>query len=63
MPEQLNIRVIDNGKGFNQEKEHLMPEGMGLYNIFKRAKIIGGEAIINSVITKGTTVSIFSPYE
>lgn len=63
LPQQLNIDIIDNGKGFNQEKEHHMSSGMGLHNIFNRAKIIGGEAKINSVITKGTTVSIFSPYE
>lgn len=63
LPEQLNISIIDNGKGFDQEKEHRMSYGMGLHNIFKRAKVIGGEARINSVISEGTTVLIFSPYE
>ncbi|MEJ5996528.1 ATP-binding protein [Pedobacter sp. Du54] len=61
--DQLNIVIIDNGKGFNPEKVLVNPKGLGLKNILNRAHIIGGSAIIESVIKQGTIVSIFSPYE
>jgi two-component system NarL family sensor kinase len=48
------IKITDNGIGFN------LPDidsrkGLGLTNIFNRAKLIGGEATITSELNKGTT--------
>jgi two-component system NarL family sensor kinase len=63
LPDKLSITVADNGSGFNVLLAQENQQGLGLQNIFKRANIIGGEAILDSVIKQGTTILIFSPYE
>jgi len=58
---ELRIDIIDDGKGF--DKELLTKrDGLGLHNIVNRANLIGGEAHINSIINKGTHITIISPY-
>lgn len=49
----LQIKLIDNGDGFNSEKTKF---GNGLKNIKERAKKIGGIVTITSGINKGTTI-------
>ncbi|MDB5090242.1 MAG: hypothetical protein JWR09_4236 [Mucilaginibacter sp.] len=58
----LQLRVSDNGVGFNSDNLPAGQSGMGLQNIQKRAGIIGGEATILSSPDEGTTITVFIPY-
>lgn len=58
----LQIDIVDDGTGFNTDLL-AEKEGLGLRNIINRAELIGGEARINSIINRGTTITIISPYE
>jgi signal transduction histidine kinase len=59
--DRLKVVIADDGTGF--DKELLIgKDGLGLQNIMNRAALIGGEAGINSIINKGTTVTIIAPY-
>ena len=58
----LQIDVADNGIGFEIEKLNNNTTGLGLQNIISRAALIGGEATINSMLNKGTTITIKVPY-
>ena len=62
---QLQIEIADNGKGFDTgyvHEKNIYTSGAGIKNIQKRAKLIGGVCSINSIPSKGTTVSITIPY-
>jgi signal transduction histidine kinase len=50
----------DDGPGFNAE--NLQKTGMGLSNIFERAKLLGGKATVDSKPGKGTTWKISIPF-
>jgi len=54
----LNLRIIDNGIGFNKKKKH---RGIGLSNIRSRVEHINGKLIITSHKNKGTELSILIP--
>jgi two-component system NarL family sensor kinase len=58
----LQLKIADNGIGFDAENLPVEQRGMGLQNIQKRAGIIGGEAAINSNPGEGTGITIFIPY-
>lgn len=58
----IHLQITDNGKGFDLISSPEKKIGMGLQNIHKRAKIIGGHAEINSQPGKGTCIDIFIPY-
>ena len=60
-PDKLKIDITDNGIGFDKELI-TKKDGLGLQNIVNRATLIGGEAHINSIINKGTVITIISPY-
>jgi two-component system, NarL family, sensor kinase len=60
--DKLKIDITDNGIGFDKELLTKI-EGLGLQNIVSRAALIGGEAHINSIINKGTVITIISPYD
>jgi signal transduction histidine kinase len=60
--EQLKISIADNGKGFDQSQVS-RKDGLGLHNILNRAALIGGHATIDSAPSKGTLITITSPYE
>lgn len=49
------VKIIDNGKGFNKNN---IQDGSGLKNMELRAKLIGAEFCIESLIDKGTTTTI-----
>lgn len=51
---QLEVEIIDNGKGFNSESQ---VEGFGLENMRRRAKSIGGEFDLKSS-ERGTEIRI-----
>lgn len=58
--ELVEIIIADNGRGF--EPERINSEGLGLQNIRSRAKLIGGNATIQSSPANGTAVIITVPY-
>lgn len=53
--DSLHILAKDNGVGFSKE---IVSKGIGLENIKNRAKLIGAEAVFESEIDKGTSLSI-----
>jgi len=63
-PDQLRVRVRDDGKGFDPEITLRGPaKGLGLQNIRNRARLTGGSGIISSKPGEGTTVTVMMPYE
>ncbi|QQR87301.1 MAG: sensor histidine kinase [Flavobacteriales bacterium] len=54
----LNVLVEDNGRGFDAAGQD---GGLGLRNIKERATALGGVVAVDSVIGRGTTVSIDLP--
>lgn len=59
---KMCLCIRDNGIGFNTDKPRSDQMGMGLYNIQKRAALVGGGAIIESKLNKGTSIMITIPY-
>jgi len=55
------ILVRDNGVGFDTNKKGQLPSGIGLSNIYNRAKLIGATINFESQLGKGTTVSLLLP--
>ncbi len=53
----LKINAEDNGVGFDASKIHSF-KGIGLSNIYNRAKLIGAKVVINSQEGKGTRFSL-----
>lgn len=58
----FKCELRDDGAGFNPELLKTK-EGLGLQNMTNRAALIGGQVSINSIINKGTTITIDLPYE
>ena len=58
--DRVMMEIHDNGKGFDFEKM-AMTIGHGLSNIQTRARSVGGEVDITSVIGEGTTVLAWIP--
>lgn len=58
----LDITVQDNGKGFDVPAVIESSKGLGLRNIVNRASIVGGNALISSTLSEGTTIKITIPY-
>lgn len=56
----VEVTIADNGKGFEPEKT--TAAGLGLQNITHRAKLIGGQASVQSAPGQGTTVILIVPY-
>lgn len=49
----VRVMVEDDGKGFNVDKSQ---RGVGLFSMEERARAVGGEILIDSVIGKGTKI-------
>lgn len=58
----IQLRIIDNGAGFNIDELQEEQKGMGLKNIQKRAEIVGGTIFIQSQRGEGTCIDMFIPY-
>ncbi len=58
LPEQLKIRAIDNGLGFNVEQ---VQKNSGLLNMESRAEIINTTFELNSSQGAGTSLSLYYP--
>ena len=68
-PNQLRVRVRDDGQGFDAEKTLRLSSaggtdiGLGLQNILNRARVTGGSGDIRSRPGEGTVVTVQIPYE
>jgi two-component system NarL family sensor kinase len=60
--DHLTCEISDDGNGFDPAIIS-RKEGLGLQNMINRAALINGEVKINSIIGKGTTITIKSNYE
>ncbi len=58
----LSLSIADNGIGFDVAETMKMHKGLGLQNIQKRAGMIGGHAVIDSVPGAGTKITFTIPY-
>lgn len=58
---QITIRVSDNGKGFDHEKQ--VQDGIGLASIRSKVDLLKGIVAIKSSPGKGTTVKVALPYK
>ncbi|NLR58862.1 hypothetical protein HGH93_12165 [Chitinophaga polysaccharea] len=61
--QNLQIRISDDGLGFNIEDEASISTGLGLSNIKIRMALLNGETIINTVVNGGTAITLKIPYE
>lgn len=62
--EMLHLIVEDDGAGFEPTGEAVMAEdgrGMGLLGMKERAELLGGSAVIESAVGKGTAVFVRIP--
>jgi signal transduction histidine kinase len=60
LADKICIEIKDNGKGFNLKETLNSGNAFGLYNIFERSRIMGGEAKIKSS-EEGTVITINIP--
>lgn len=58
----LLIAIQENGVGFNYQDVSKNSSGLGLHTIEKRVKLIDGTFQVDSVIGKGTQVTLIIPY-
>lgn len=56
--QKILVTYADNGKGFDVNKTLQETNGMGIFNMQNRIKLIGGEITIKSEIGKGTSIDI-----
>jgi NarL family two-component system sensor histidine kinase LiaS len=54
----VTLMISDNGRGFDTSLAH---RGIGLRSMQERAEVIGGSIIIESVVNKGTKISVTLP--
>lgn len=59
--DSLHLVYTDNGKGFNIDKE--MHEGIGIYSIMNRARIINGKYEFKNMVKKGFCFEMFISVE
>ncbi len=57
--EQAVLQIDDDGQGFDPQK--VRAGGQGLRNIRERVKAMGGELVVKSSATQGTTIEVFLP--
>ena len=57
------LSVSDNGKGFTSQEAASKKDHYGLSVVEERAKLLGGDVIVDSKQGKGTTISIQIPVE
>ena len=62
LKDEWQLTVKDNGVGFNLADIPAQQRGAGLHNIQKRAAIIGGSCMVESVPGSGTGINIYIPY-
>jgi len=58
---KVELKIIDDGCGFNYPKVMASPHGYGLYNMKERIEIVNGSFEIHSKPNEGTTINIEIP--
>lgn len=58
---EIKLSISDDGIGFDVDKTIESPLGYGLYNMKERIDIVGGTLLIESEVSKGTTINIRIP--
>jgi len=61
--ENMVINILDNGIGFDPEAAITSGHGQGLNNIRRRIHLTGGNHTIQSILQKGTEITLTIPYE
>jgi signal transduction histidine kinase len=59
--DQLQLEVLDDGRGFDMSAVHGNGKGLGLVMMEERASLVGGSAKIVSKAGGGTTVRVVAP--
>ena len=59
--DSLCLSVEDNGKGFDSKKTTFPKEGLGLFSIKERVKLLNGDFGINSKTNRGTKLNVKIP--
>lgn len=57
------LRIRDQGKGFDPDRDHASLSGWGLIGMAERAESINGRFLVDSSPGKGTMVEVIIPYE
>lgn len=60
-PTRLSLTIADDGVGFDAQRVHRQPSGLGLAMIRERVTSVGGRATVRSQPGKGTSVEISMP--
>jgi two-component system sensor histidine kinase UhpB len=61
-PDQICLKIIDQGVGFDPEQQFIPPSGWGLAGMRERAESVGGNLQIQSKPGEGTTIVIVIPH-
>jgi signal transduction histidine kinase len=59
--EQVRVRILDEGVGFDPQEVHSPPRGWGLEGMRERAESVGGKLDLQSAPGKGTLVEVQIP--
>ena len=57
--EEVQLAVVDDGKGFNLAKAREQGDGLGLRSIEERIRLVGGRVSIETAPHRGTTVTVW----
>jgi two-component system NarL family sensor kinase len=60
--EFMQTSIEDNGTGFDIKEKIKNPSGLGINNLYKRARILSGELILKSEVGNGTIAILKIPY-
>jgi signal transduction histidine kinase len=60
-PEQVTLKVRDQGVGFDPQKNHTTRRGLGLASMRERAESIGGQFQVTSAPGQGTLIQVCVP--
>ena len=60
--ETLLLKISDNGKGYDTEAPGIA-SGSGIHNMKKRSSLIGADIKIESILHKGTSITMNIPYD
>jgi two-component system NarL family sensor kinase len=63
LPDELQVSIKDNGKGFDPDEPAGRNTGLGLLNIRNRTLLAGGSSRIESAPNRGAHIQINIPYE
>jgi signal transduction histidine kinase len=59
LQDQVQLKVTDDGKGFDLAKTREQGGGLGLCGIDERVRLVGGRLSIDTAPNQGTTISVF----